>query len=129
MSFTTSGGMDAGGCQGLDAPVPVADLTTVLQALGDPVRIAIVRSLAQTDGARACGSFYLPVAKSTLSHHFRVLREAGLIEQRCEGTRKLTSLRRADVNAVFPGLLDSILHAVAAGADSGAMPAEVPTAH
>jgi DNA-binding transcriptional ArsR family regulator len=111
----TSGEVDEGNCQGIEAPAQVADLTTVLQALADPVRIAIVRSLAETDGARACGSFYLPVTKSTLSHHFRVLREAGLIEQRCEGTRKLTSLRRADVDAVYPGLLDSVLRAVTAG--------------
>jgi DNA-binding transcriptional ArsR family regulator len=114
MSFTTSDEVSAGGCEGLGAAAPVADLTTVLAALADPVRIAIVRSLAETDGPRACGSFYLPVTKSTLSHHFRVLREAGLIEQRCEGTRKLTSLRRADVDAAYPGLLDSVLRAVTA---------------
>jgi len=90
---------------------PVADLTAVLQALGDPMRLAIVRALAQSDGAQPCGAFGLPVSKPTLSHHFRVLRETGLIQQRCEGTRKMTTLRRVEIDAVYPGLLDSILRA------------------
>ena len=91
------------------APRPVADVTTVLQALADPMRLAIVGALARSDGARSCGGFNLPVTKPTLSHHFRVLREAGIIHQRCEGTRKMTTLRRTEVDSVYPGLLDSIL--------------------
>jgi DNA-binding transcriptional ArsR family regulator len=94
--------------------VPVADVTTVLQALADPVRIAIVRRLGECEDARACGSFDLPVSKSTLSHHFKVLHQAGIIQGRYEGTRKLISLRRADLEAAYPGLLDSVLRAVAA---------------
>ncbi len=94
--------------------VPVGDITTVLQALADPVRIAIVRRLGECEEARACGSFDLPVTKSTLSHHFKVLREAGLIQGRYEGTRKLISLRRADLDAAYPGLLESVLRAAAA---------------
>jgi DNA-binding transcriptional ArsR family regulator len=90
--------------------LPVADITTVLQALGDPIRIAIVRSLAG-DEARPCGSFGLPVTKSTLTHHFRVLRDAGIINTRADGTRKLISLRRADLDAAYPGLIGSILDA------------------
>ena len=92
-------------------PRPVADVTTVLQALGDPMRLAIIGSLDRSDGARPCGAFDLPVTKATLSHHFRVLREAGIIQQRCEGTRRMTTLRRAELDAVYPGLLDSILRA------------------
>jgi DNA-binding transcriptional ArsR family regulator len=94
--------------------LPVADLTTVLQALADPVRISIVRRLGECEDARACGSFELPVTKSTLSHHFKVLREAGVIQGRYEGTRKLISLRRAELEAAYPGLLESVLRAVAA---------------
>jgi DNA-binding transcriptional ArsR family regulator len=91
--------------------VAVGELTAVLGALSDPTRLAIVRVLATTGGAgRPCGSFGLPVSKSTLTHHFRVLREAGLIEQREEGTRRLTTLRRAQVEARHPGLLDCVLH-------------------
>jgi DNA-binding transcriptional ArsR family regulator len=91
--------------------LPVADLTTVLQALADPVRISIVRRLGECEDARACE---LPVTKSTLSHHFKVLREAGVIQGRYEGTRKLISLRRAELEAAYPGLLESVLRAVAA---------------
>ena len=82
----------------------------MLAALSDPTRLAIVRLLAETGGAgRACGSFGLPVSKSTLTHHFRVLRDAGLIEQRDEGTRRLTRLRRAQLEARHPGLLECVL--------------------
>jgi DNA-binding transcriptional ArsR family regulator len=53
------------------------------------------------------------VTKSTLSHHLKVLREAGIILMRVDGTRKLTSLRRAELNEAYPGLLESILRAPA----------------
>jgi DNA-binding transcriptional ArsR family regulator len=85
---------------------------TVLQALGDPIRLLIVRSLYGTPGAqKACGTFGLPVAKSTASHHFRVLREAGVINQRAVGRERLTELRREDLDARFPGLLESVIGA------------------
>jgi DNA-binding transcriptional ArsR family regulator len=90
--------------------VAVAELTSVLSALSDPMRLAIVRLLAATDASgRSCGSFDLPVSKSTLTHHFRVLREAGIIEHRCLGTRRLTTLRRAQLDERYPGLLDCVL--------------------
>jgi DNA-binding transcriptional ArsR family regulator len=93
---------------------PIADVTTVLQALGDPVRIAIVRSLAAAGTELACGVLPLPVTKSTATHHFRVLREAGLITGRYEGTRKMLRLRRAELDAAYPGLLAAVLSAPAA---------------
>jgi len=87
-------------------------LEAVLQALGDPIRLTIVRALSDTPGGqRACGTFGLPVAKSTASHHFRVLREAGVIHQRAVGRERLTELRRDDLEARFPGLLVSIIGA------------------
>jgi DNA-binding transcriptional ArsR family regulator len=95
------------------APRPVAGITVLLQALADPVRLAVVRDLATSTEPRTCYSLMQSVTKSTLSHHFRVLREAGIIEQRVEGTRKLTSLRRAELDDAFPGLLDSVLRAPA----------------
>ncbi len=87
------------------------ELTSVLHALSDPMRLRVVATLATEDQPRACGSFGLPVTKSTLTHHFRVLRQAGVIEQHLVGRTKMTSLRRDDLDARFPGLLDSVLSA------------------
>jgi DNA-binding transcriptional ArsR family regulator len=86
------------------------DLAAVLHALSDPVRLRIVAGLAE-DEERTCGSFDVAVSKSTCTHHFRVLREAGLIRQRQQGTMRLNSLRREDLEARFPGLLGTILQA------------------
>jgi len=89
-------------------------LTDVLQALGDPVRLAIVRELAASDPEpRACGTFRLGVSNSTLTHHFKVLREAGVIETRPEGHLRLNRLRRDELDERFPGLLDSVLRSPA----------------
>jgi DNA-binding transcriptional ArsR family regulator len=84
-------------------------LGAVLHALSDPQRLHIVRELAADTAPRPCGTIELNVAKSTMTHHFRVLREAGVIRQERAGTTKLTSLRRADLEARFPGLLDAVL--------------------
>jgi DNA-binding transcriptional ArsR family regulator len=92
---------------------PTADtleLTGVLHALADPMRLEIVRSLASGSEIR-CGAFELPVTKSTRTHHFRVLRESGVIEQRPEGTALVNRLRRTELDERFPGLLDSVLSA------------------
>jgi DNA-binding transcriptional ArsR family regulator len=86
------------------------DVLRVLHALSDPTRLAIVRTLA-AEPERACGTFDVDVAPSTLSHHFRVLREAGVIRQREDGARRWTTLRRADIDARCPGLLDAVLAA------------------
>jgi DNA-binding transcriptional ArsR family regulator len=86
-------------------------LEGVLHALSDPVRLGIVRELAEAGGERRCGSFVHAVTKSTMTHHFKVLREAGVIRQRQEATLRLTSLRREDLDTRFPGLLDRILEA------------------
>jgi len=87
------------------------DLPTVLHALSDPQRLRIVAQLAERDEACACGSFGLDVTKSTLTHHFRVLREAGVISQTAAGTAKLNTLRREDLDSRFPGLLEAVLAA------------------
>ena len=91
--------------------VEALELTSVLHALADPVRLQIVRTLAAEGGERRCGAFLLPVTKSTSTHHFRVLRESGVIEQFADGTAVVNRLRRTDLNARFPGLLDSVLGA------------------
>jgi DNA-binding transcriptional ArsR family regulator len=87
------------------------ELASVLHALSDPVRLMMVRGLAGALEGRSCGSFDLPVTKSTCTHHFKVLREAGVIHQRQRGTARLNSLRREDLDARFPGLLASVLQA------------------
>jgi DNA-binding transcriptional ArsR family regulator len=88
------------------------ELPAVLHALSDPVRLGIVAAMCQSDEERRCGSFGAPVTKSTLTHHFRVLREAGVIAQRHEGTARLSRLRREDLEDRFPGLLDAVTVAV-----------------
>ncbi|HEY7622439.1 MAG TPA: helix-turn-helix transcriptional regulator [Solirubrobacteraceae bacterium] len=85
------------------------ELSAVLHALSDPVRLKIVAALA-SEAEQPCASFDVPVTKSTCTHHFKVLREAGVIRQRQEGTSRLNTLRRDDLEARFPGLLDSVLH-------------------
>jgi len=85
------------------------DLSAVLHALSDPQRRGMVAELAADDDPRPCGSFAPGITKSTRTHHFRVLREAGLIEQWKEGTCKMSRLRREDIEARFPGLLESVL--------------------
>lgn len=100
-----------------DATQPDRDeiqLEAVLHALSDPQRLRIVRELALDPEPRACRSFGLEVTKSTCTHHFRVLREAGLISQQVQGTSRMNSLRRDDLDARFPGLLDAVLAGAAA---------------
>jgi DNA-binding transcriptional ArsR family regulator len=85
------------------------DLFAVLNCLADPIRLSIVAQLAVTDDLE-CGTFEVPVTKSTLSHHFRVLRESGVIATTKSGTRSLNRLRRAELDEAFPGLLPSVLN-------------------
>jgi DNA-binding transcriptional ArsR family regulator len=83
----------------------------VLTALGNPVRLAVVRVL-DAGGEHNCGSVLKLVgvtAKSTMSHHWRVLRESGVIWQLPSGRENLVSLRRDDLDARYPGLLDAVL--------------------
>jgi DNA-binding transcriptional ArsR family regulator len=90
------------------------ELGAVLHALSDPVRLRMVAELARSEAAPRCGSFDVPVTKSTCTHHFKVLREAGVIQQRQVGTARLNTLRREDLEARFPGLLETVLQAAAA---------------
>jgi DNA-binding transcriptional ArsR family regulator len=86
------------------------ELSAVLHALSDPARLEIVRRLATGDEP-PCGTFELGLSKATLSHHFRVLRESGVVRTRPEGRKRLLSLRADDLEARFPGLLDAVLAA------------------
>jgi DNA-binding transcriptional ArsR family regulator len=87
--------------------VSALDLATIMRTLGDPLRLDVVRLLA--DGRpRVCSeiSTAMGLPASTASYHLRLLREAGITRTRAEGTLRLISLRRDDVEARFPGLLD-----------------------
>ncbi|MFD7510270.1 ArsR/SmtB family transcription factor [Streptomyces sp. NPDC059853] len=90
-------------------------LDQVLQALADPLRLSVLHKLAAAGpGAElSCSDLDLPVSKSTSTHHFRVLREAGLIQQVYRGTAKMNALRRDDLEVLFPGLLEAVLAAAA----------------
>lgn len=87
------------------------ELGAIFSALADPLRRRVVMELAQTpDGTeRTCTSFGLGVSKASLTHHFRVLREAGLIRQTDYGNRRATTLRRDDLDARFPELLTLLM--------------------
>jgi DNA-binding transcriptional ArsR family regulator len=100
------------------------ELPVLLDCLGDPTRLAIVFTLAENDpgadgAARElrCGDFSAFSGKSNLAYHFAKLREAGLIETRIVGTTRYQRLRRKDLDARFPGLLDAILKSAARDAD------------
>lgn len=83
------------------------DISIVFSTLSDPLRRTAIAILATLpDGLeRNCVSFGFPVAKASLTHHFKILREAGLISQIDYGNRRASSLRRDDIEARFPGLL------------------------
>jgi DNA-binding transcriptional ArsR family regulator len=87
------------------------DLGAVLHALSDPVRRRIVRELAEEGGERICRSFEFGLHKSTMTHHFRILRQAGLIGQRHQRTTRPCWLRVDDLERRFPGLLDALMRA------------------
>jgi len=86
-------------------------LERVLYALSDPVRLDIVRQLGRL-GEASCGELDGGRPKSSVSHHFRVLREAGLVHTKNVGTSHINTLRRGELQARFPGLLDAILSQV-----------------
>ena len=98
-------------------PHPDADrieLASVLEALADPTRLAVVAFLASLDGRSLeapCGAFTCFGSKSNLTYHLARLREAGITRTRVKGTSRLISLREADLEARFPGLLKTVITA------------------
>jgi DNA-binding transcriptional ArsR family regulator len=87
-------------------------IESVLHALADPIRLRYVRELAKVGPEGVpCGSIDIPVTKSTRTHHLRILREAGIIRVRPLGTSRISTLRCDDLDALYPGLLNSVLTA------------------
>ncbi|MEU8084142.1 metalloregulator ArsR/SmtB family transcription factor [Micromonospora sp. NPDC049101] len=96
----------------IEPAIETVTIDVVLSALADPVRLTLVRALAAA-GDWTCGSDILKgtgvtIGKSTLSHHIKVLRDAGLIRTRVDGIRRLVTLRYDDVEQRFPGLLSML---------------------
>lgn len=101
-------------------PREAITLPKVLHALSDPVRLEIVLKLARA-GEIACGCFGLKMPKSSLSHHFKVLRTSGVVATRREGKEWVNMLRREDLEARFPGVLESVIAAAFGERDTGTM--------
>lgn len=90
---------------------PVAGLQQVLAAMADPIRLEMVRRMHQSGEPTPCSLLYDGIGKSTASHHFKTLREAGLTERTLVGGQSCQQLRFAEVETVYPGVLSSILDA------------------
>jgi len=88
------------------------ELTDIMYALSDPTRLEIVGQLANAGRKMTCGEFDLNRPKSSLSHHFKILRAAGLVETLIEGTEHMNALRLDEIEQKFPGLLQSVLRAL-----------------
>ncbi|MFM2483836.1 ArsR/SmtB family transcription factor [Celerinatantimonas yamalensis] len=82
-------------------------LADVLHALGDPIRLAIIAQLYQYESR--CSDLKLPISKSTLSHHIKILRQAGIIATRSEGTARISRLCIDALEERFPGLILAVL--------------------
>ncbi|MET3906227.1 DNA-binding transcriptional ArsR family regulator [Bradyrhizobium sp. S3.3.6] len=96
------------------------ELPLVLDCLSDPIRLAIVYQLAQQEPVSSelrCGDFNGLSGKSNLTYHFARLRDCGLMQTRVAGTNRFVRLRREDLEARFPGLLDAVLNSAAKDAD------------
>ncbi|TWA91333.1 ArsR/SmtB family transcription factor [Bradyrhizobium stylosanthis] len=96
------------------------ELPMVLDCLSDPIRLAIVYQLAQQERVSSelrCGDFNGLSGKSNLAYHFAKLRDCGLMQTRIAGTNRFMRLRREDMEARFPGLLDAVLSSAAKDAD------------
>jgi len=87
------------------------ELTDIMYALADPTRLEIVILLAQAGKKLTCGEINLNRPKSSMSHHFKILRSAGLVETLIEGTEHMNSLRFEEVESKFPGVLSAVLKA------------------
>ena len=88
------------------------ELTDIMYALSDPTRLEIVGRLANAGRKMTCGELDLNRPKSSMSHHFKILRAAGLVETLIEGTEHMNSLRVEEIEQKFPGILQSVLRAL-----------------
>lgn len=85
------------------------DFLRVLAAVADPIRLSIVRQLAEAGDDLSCGATELSVKASTATHHFTALRRAGILHQYDVGTSRMNVLRVEDLEQVFPGFLSALI--------------------
>ena len=88
------------------------ELTDIMYALSDPARLEIVGRLANAGRKMTCGELDLNRPKSSMSHHFKILRAAGIVETLIEGTEHMNALRLEEIERKFPGVLQSILRSL-----------------
>jgi DNA-binding transcriptional ArsR family regulator len=98
--------------------VAVGSVQHVLGALHDPVRLEVVRRLHNAGTAMQCGALYDGINKSTATHHFKILREAGVTERLVVDGLTYQRLRRDELEAAIPGLLDSVVRSANKQADA-----------
>lgn len=89
------------------------ELTDIMYALADPTRLEIVALLANAGRQMTCGEINLNRPKSSMSHHFKILRAAGLVETLIEGTEHMNSLRVKEIEQKYPGVLNAVIKAIA----------------
>ncbi|MFC4374716.1 ArsR/SmtB family transcription factor [Nocardia halotolerans] len=99
--------------------IPVAALPAVLGALHDPVRLEMVRRLSNSETPLRCCALYDAINKSTATHHFKILREAGIIERLTQEGQTYQRLRAAELDRAVPGLLSAVVDAANRAHDSG----------
>lgn len=84
------------------------ELSVIFYALSDPTRLEILKRLS-LQGASTCSALHMDLPKSRLSHHYKVMREAGLIRVSVEGKYHTLCIRKEELDEVFPGLIDAVL--------------------
>ncbi|WP_044557325.1 ArsR/SmtB family transcription factor [Halobacteriovorax marinus] len=85
------------------------DITDVMYALSDPARVEIIRLMASTNEAMTCGDLQLDRPKSSMSHHFKILRSSGIVQTQIEGKEHYNTLRTEELENRFPGVFKSII--------------------
>lgn len=90
------------------------DFPRILAAVADPVRLSILKQLANAQEALSCGAIELPVKASTATHHFAALRQAGVLHQYYVGTSRMNLLRIDDMERAYPGFLPSVIAGLSA---------------
>jgi DNA-binding transcriptional ArsR family regulator len=91
------------------------ELIDLMYALSDPTRVEIILTLARQGRPMTCGELVIDRPKSSMSHHFKILRGAGVVKTLIKGTEHINSLRLAELEERFPGVLKSILKSLKAG--------------